>query len=571
MGGQILWEYFVTNTGNVPLSNIIVTDDQGVTCSCPKSTLAVGEAMTCTAGGIAQEGQYANIGTANGTSPDGTNVTDQDPSHYLGIVPEPEPGTIIVEKQTDPDGSAQSFEFATNYGSNFSLVDDGTNNSGPLTPGIYSVSEISIPDGWSLTSATCDDGSDPSAIGLDAGETCICTFTNTAEVDLDINVVLYNDEDGDGIDQGDILGDPHTVEVSGIGQFTSGDVITSIQSGDTVNYRLRRGGVVGPWQQRQFNTGHTTWELEFATVSVVLYNDEDGDGIDRGDLLDDPHRIEVSGVAQFVTGDTFHVPPNTQISFRLRRGGVVGPWQATQFSAGDQVWQLEFATVSVVLYNDDEGDGLDQGDLLDDPHRIEVSNVAQFVTGDTFHVPPGANISFRLRRGGVVGPWQATQFAAGDQVWQLEFATVSVVLYNDDEGDGLDRGDLLDDPHRIEVSGVAQFVTGDTFHVPPNTQISFRLRRGGVVGPWQATQFSAGDQVWQLEFATVQIGLCESDTTLQVEVSGVGTFGNGEVMHVPPGTSISFRVNWGGTVGPWNSTQFSAGDTYWEPIDCDDN
>ncbi|MFC2027921.1 hypothetical protein ACFLU3_04460 [Chloroflexota bacterium] len=396
----------------------------------------------------------------------------------------PEPGVIIVEKQTDPDGATQSFEFSTSYSPNFSLADDETNNSGPLTAGTYSVSEINIPAGWDLTSATCDDGSDPSAISLDAGETCICTFTNTAVEDLDINVVLYNDEAGDGIDPGDILGDPHKVEVSGIGQFTTGDTITSIQSGDTVNYRLRRGGVVGPWQQRTFNVGDTVWELEFATVSVVLYNDEAGDGIDQSDLLDDPHRIEVSDIAQFVTGDTFHVPPGANISFRLRRGNVVGPWQATQFEAGDYVWQLEFATVSVVLYNDEASDGIDQSDLLYDPHRIEVSDVAQFVTGDTFHVPPGANINFRLRRGGVVGPWQATQFSAGDQVWQLEFATVHIHLCGRET--------------QVEVSGVALFDDGDVMHVPPDTNISFRLRQGTNTGPWDVIQFSAGDTLWDL-------------------------------------------------------------------------
>ena len=65
----------------------------------------------------------------------------------------------------------------------------------------------------------------------------------------------------------------------------------------------------------------------------------------------------------------------------------------------------------------------------------------------------------------------------------------------------------------------------------------------------------------------MQIGLCESDTTLQVEVSGVGTFGNGEVMHVPPGSNISYRLRRGSCVGPWNATQFSAGDTTWDIID----
>jgi uncharacterized repeat protein (TIGR01451 family) len=89
------------------------------------------------------------------------------------------PGAIIIEKQTDPDGSAQSFEFSSDYGPNFTLADDETNNSGPLTAGTYSVSEINLPASWSLTSATCDDGSDPSAIGLDPGETVTCTFVNT--------------------------------------------------------------------------------------------------------------------------------------------------------------------------------------------------------------------------------------------------------------------------------------------------------------------------------------------------------------------------------------------------------
>jgi hypothetical protein len=44
------------------------------------------------------------------------------------------------------------------------------------------VTEI-VPAGWVLTSATCDDGSDPSAIDLGPGETVTCVFLNTAEVD----------------------------------------------------------------------------------------------------------------------------------------------------------------------------------------------------------------------------------------------------------------------------------------------------------------------------------------------------------------------------------------------------
>ncbi len=83
VGGAVTWTYIVTNTGNVDLSNVTVTDDQGVVVSCPKDTLAVGESMTCTASGTATAGQYANVGTATGEG-DGTSVTDSDPSHYFG-------------------------------------------------------------------------------------------------------------------------------------------------------------------------------------------------------------------------------------------------------------------------------------------------------------------------------------------------------------------------------------------------------------------------------------------------------------------------------------------------------
>lgn len=89
-GERILWEYIVTNTGEVPLSDVSATDDQGVAVSCPKATLAVGETMVCTgekpAGVSLLEKcafcQYVNIGTAQGLAPDGTVVSDSDPSHH---------------------------------------------------------------------------------------------------------------------------------------------------------------------------------------------------------------------------------------------------------------------------------------------------------------------------------------------------------------------------------------------------------------------------------------------------------------------------------------------------------
>jgi LPXTG-motif cell wall-anchored protein len=84
VGNTVTWTYVVTNTGNVALTGVTVVDDKGVTVTCPRTTLAVGETMTCVATGVAVAGQYANNGTVAGFDPSQTIVTDIDPSHYYG-------------------------------------------------------------------------------------------------------------------------------------------------------------------------------------------------------------------------------------------------------------------------------------------------------------------------------------------------------------------------------------------------------------------------------------------------------------------------------------------------------
>jgi hypothetical protein len=86
VGSPVTWQYVVTNTGTIPLTNVAVVDDKIGAVTCPATTLAVGQSMTCTMSGVAALGQYSNLGTVTASSTGGS-VTDSDASHYLGQVP----------------------------------------------------------------------------------------------------------------------------------------------------------------------------------------------------------------------------------------------------------------------------------------------------------------------------------------------------------------------------------------------------------------------------------------------------------------------------------------------------
>ncbi|MFK8030676.1 MAG: SdrD B-like domain-containing protein, partial [Gammaproteobacteria bacterium] len=99
VGDDVTWTYVVTNTGELTLNGLVVSDDQGVAVNCPADTLAPGDSFTCTGNGTATEGQYANVGTVvgnptDGDIPVGDPVTDNDPSHYLGELAQCVPGFV---------------------------------------------------------------------------------------------------------------------------------------------------------------------------------------------------------------------------------------------------------------------------------------------------------------------------------------------------------------------------------------------------------------------------------------------------------------------------------------------
>jgi len=96
-GSAISWIYTVTNTGNVPLSNVQVTDNKGVVPvyqsgdTNQDNKLDLTESWVYSANGTAILGGYQNIGTTTGSYTDDlTNPatpTASDPSSYTGVQP----------------------------------------------------------------------------------------------------------------------------------------------------------------------------------------------------------------------------------------------------------------------------------------------------------------------------------------------------------------------------------------------------------------------------------------------------------------------------------------------------
>lgn len=107
-------------------------------------------------------------------------------------------GSITIIKNTI--GGDGTFTFTSDFGVSELTTEENTASQKveDLLPGTYAISE-NVPEGWDLTSAVCDDQSDPSAIKLSENENVTCTFTNTKKPELGkVFGFKWNDGNGNG-------------------------------------------------------------------------------------------------------------------------------------------------------------------------------------------------------------------------------------------------------------------------------------------------------------------------------------------------------------------------------------
>ncbi|MEV5573787.1 hypothetical protein AB0L06_27410 [Spirillospora sp. NPDC052269] len=224
----ITYHYLVTNTGNVTLDNVGVTDDQGLLVSCPVTTLEPGQNVDCTATYTTTQadvdfGSIHNSATAHGTPP-GQPPVDSPPDDVT-VTAEPNPG-ITVQKTADPvTYSAAGQQIAYTY---------EVTNTGNVT-----LDNIGITDDLpGVSAALCD----TTTLAPGQSTTCHATYTIT-QTDVD-NGSVHNSATAHGTPPGGtgpIDSPPSDVTITaepnaGITVAKSADPMTYSTVGETITY-----------------------------------------------------------------------------------------------------------------------------------------------------------------------------------------------------------------------------------------------------------------------------------------------------------------------------------------------
>lgn len=273
IGDPVEWIYEVTNTGGYRLTNIAVTDDRGVEVSCPQDELSPGDSMVCTGGGIAEEGQYANLGTVSGQpvdnegNPDGNPVTDEDPSHYIGL----QPPAIVIEKFTN--GPGQDLQDADELTGPEILMGEPVTWTYIVTnTGDLRLIDIAVSDDQGV------DVSCPETI-LESGESMTCIGTGTAAEGQYRNVGSATGQPVDGEDNptGDLITDDDPSHYIGLQppkivleKFTNGSSQVPQDADEPTGPQIEVGEPI-TWTYIVTNTG----DLRLINVTVT-----DDQGVD---------------------------------------------------------------------------------------------------------------------------------------------------------------------------------------------------------------------------------------------------------------------------------------------------
>ncbi len=177
VGSTIAYTFVVTNTGNVTLDPVAVTDPKVGTVTCPPGALAPGASKTCTATytltqADVDSGHVANTATATGTPPPGVTPPTATDSTDTPIPPGP---AISLDKQAGAlnDVDANGPDVGDTIAYTFLVTNTGNVTLDPVTVTDPKVGTVTCP---------------PGALAPGASKTCTATYTLT-QADVDAGVV----------------------------------------------------------------------------------------------------------------------------------------------------------------------------------------------------------------------------------------------------------------------------------------------------------------------------------------------------------------------------------------------
>ncbi|HTR18870.1 MAG TPA: SdrD B-like domain-containing protein [Candidatus Paceibacterota bacterium] len=217
----------------------------------------------------------------------------------------PTTATLTITKETNGGNGSGTYNFTSDIPNHPSFSITTTNHSGSVTfddvaPGIYNVTEVNLPKGWTETDNSC------TALPVAAGDNINCIITNTSNKLLgSIRGTKYEDRDGDGTLKD---GDHH--KLSGVTIFLDANNNGQLDNGETSLTTNKQGfydftGLVAGtyhvcevvpsgWTQTYPKTGGGCYTVTLSagqnakkkdfgnfkpgTISGMKYNDANGNG-----------------------------------------------------------------------------------------------------------------------------------------------------------------------------------------------------------------------------------------------------------------------------------------------------
>jgi uncharacterized repeat protein (TIGR01451 family) len=237
VGQVITYTFVVTNTGNVPVADLVINEDEFSGTGelsdivCEDTTLAVDAQTTCQAtytltAADVDSGSVTNTATATGTPPGGDPVTSTPSTAIVPVTPGPE---LTVVKTADVETVAAAGDVVT-----YSFL---VTNTGNVTITDVAIDEVEFSGTGELSVIDCP--TTTLATGEDV--TCTATYTVTQE-DVDAGTLENTATAGGTTPTGDpVTSTPstETVEVPAAPELTvvkSADVETVSAAGDVVTY-----------------------------------------------------------------------------------------------------------------------------------------------------------------------------------------------------------------------------------------------------------------------------------------------------------------------------------------------